>query len=82
MNKEEEVHNMIRIKNICQGIPDNLQSQEYNEILLKIKIFLLKHCQHVIVNDSIDIDPDKSMDICYCIKCETTFGNPTFHGKP
>jgi hypothetical protein len=70
---EMEVELMIRVKNICQSIPDNLQSKEYQEILNKINDFLLKHCQHEIVNDSIDIDPDKSMDICYCSKCESTF---------
>jgi hypothetical protein len=79
MNTAEELQVMLRIKNICQSIPDNVQSQEYNEIMLKIKFFLMKHCQHEIVYDSIDIDPDKSVDICYCVKCETTFGNPTFH---
>jgi len=82
MNNEEEIEIMIRIKKICQNIPDNVQSQEYNEILFKIKNFLLKHCKHEIINDSIDIDPEKSMDICYCVKCETTYGNPTFYCKP
>ena len=30
-------------------------------------------CQHNIVTDLIDIDPDKSMIIKYCVKCEKTF---------
>ena len=79
MSKEEEVLVLLQAKIICQSIPDNVQSQEYNDILFKIKNFLMKHCKHEIVNDSIDIDPDKSMDICYCVKCESTFGNPTFN---
>jgi hypothetical protein len=73
MNEEEEVQLMIRAKNMCQHIPTDLRSKEYQEILMKINDFLLKHCQHEIVNDSIDINPDKSMDICYCVKCEITF---------
>ena len=38
-----------------------------------INNFLLNHCEHDIVNDSIDIDPDKSESISYCIKCNITF---------
>jgi|UniRef100_A0A6C0IMM6 hypothetical protein len=30
-------------------------------------------CNHVLVNDSIDISPDESQTIIYCEKCETTF---------
>ena len=29
-------------------------------------------CQHKWIIDYIDIDPDTSMQICYCIKCEET----------
>ena len=70
---DAEVELMIRAKNICQRMPADLRSKEYQEILIKITDFLLKHCQHELVNDSIDIDPDKSIDICYCVKCEITF---------
>lgn len=30
-------------------------------------------CKHEIVTDLIDIDPDRSMTIEYCTKCEKTF---------
>ena len=30
-------------------------------------------CEHDIVTDLIDIDPDRSMTINYCTKCEKTF---------
>lgn len=30
-------------------------------------------CEHDIVTDLIDIDPDRSMTIKYCTKCEKTF---------
>jgi hypothetical protein len=70
---DAEVELMIRAKNMCQRMPADLRSKEYQEILIKINDFLLKHCQHEFVNDSIDINPDKSIDICYCVKCEITF---------
>jgi hypothetical protein len=30
------------------------------------------NCEHEWVKDLIDIDPDRSKEICYCIKCELT----------
>ncbi len=35
-------------------------------------------CEHEITTDFIDIDPDKSMTIYYCIKCEKTFSFSSF----
>jgi hypothetical protein len=29
-------------------------------------------CQHEWIKDLIDIDPEKSQMICYCVKCELT----------
>jgi hypothetical protein len=29
-------------------------------------------CEHDWVNDTIDINPDSSKNICYCVKCEIT----------
>lgn len=29
-------------------------------------------CEHEWTNDLIDIDPDRSQEICYCVKCEIT----------
>ena len=39
-----------------------------NEIQTHIK----NNCEHEWINDSIDIDPDRSRDICYCVKCDLT----------
>ena len=35
-------------------------------------------CVHEITTDFIDIDPDRSMTIYYCIKCEKTFSFSSF----
>lgn len=37
-----------------------------------IHIHIKNKCEHEWVNDSIDIDLDRSQDICYCVKCEVT----------
>lgn len=34
---------------------------------------LKSKCNHVLINDTIDISPDESRTITYCQKCESTF---------
>jgi len=43
------------------------------EIKNKIEEYIRKHCNHKIVYDLIDLTPDSSKTIRYCIKCSTTF---------
>jgi archaellum component FlaC len=54
-------------------------SEEYNnlinnlETLKKFFEYEIKNkCEHEWTNDLIDIDPDRSQEICYCVKCEIT----------
>lgn len=62
-----EYLNMFDDTNINNDISRNLD-------ILKtyIQYKLDNKCTHEWVNDTIDIDPDRSQDICYCIKCEVT----------
>jgi|TARA_B100001287_G_scaffold235848_1_gene208174 hypothetical protein len=66
----EIIENIIKIKNILISCEKN---DEINIILKKVDEFLLKHCRHEIVDDLIDIDPDRSKSIRYCEKCFITF---------
>ena len=51
----------------------NKNKLDYNKNMLKkIDNFIIKKCQHVWVNDLIDIDPDRSKNIKYCSKCYLT----------
>lgn len=51
----------------------------YNESIINLET-LIKHidyhiknkCNHEWIDDLIDIDPDRSKEICYCVKCEVT----------
>lgn len=51
----------------------------YNESIINLET-LIKHveyhiknkCNHEWIKDLIDIDPDRSKEICYCVKCEIT----------
>ena len=66
----ETIENIIEIKNMlisCEKI-DGI-----NEIMQSVDNFLLKHCLHEIIDDLIDIDPDRSKTIFYCKKCQLTF---------
>lgn len=54
-------------------------TETYNELIINLET-LIKHvqhhiqnkCQHEWIDDLIDIDPDRSQNICYCINCEIT----------
>jgi hypothetical protein len=37
--------------------------------------YIAKYCTHEIVEDTIDIDGDRCMSICYCKKCELNAGD-------
>lgn len=56
---------------------DNVK--ECNEVICdlyrlkdSIKDKIKDKCEHDWVNDTIDINPDSSKNICYCVKCEIT----------
>ena len=36
------------------------------------KFQIINKCDHEWITDLIDIDPDRSQLICYCVKCEIT----------
>jgi hypothetical protein len=43
------------------------------EIKNKMEEYIKTHCKHTIVYDLIDLTPDTSKTIRYCIKCSTDF---------
>jgi alanyl-tRNA synthetase len=45
----------------------------YKKEIKNICNVLKSKCNHILVNDSIDISPDESLTIIYCELCETTF---------
>ena len=70
---EEDIVNIIDAKKCLERLPIFLQNAEYKNIHTKMSEYLLKHCTHIIEHDSVDINPDKSIHIKYCIKCFHTF---------
>ena len=64
------IENLIQIKSLLISCEKN---DEINEIVKHVDNILLKNCTHRIVDDVIDIDPDRSKSIQYCEKCYVTF---------
>jgi hypothetical protein len=75
-NKVEiDFYNLIQ-KYINETDKINKNKLDYNKNMLKkIDNLIIKKCQHVWINDLIDIDPDRSKSIKYCSKCYLTHCN-------
>jgi len=73
--KDVHIQNLISLK---RSLENDIQGMEYTLEVRKTEVkflteLLKEHCNHTLVNDMIDIDPDKSMHISYCEKCESQF---------
>jgi hypothetical protein len=68
---------MTRVNSLLSSIPNNSNDDEYNKIKCAVSDYLLKKCNHKIVRDYVDVDPDRSWVVFYCIHCETTFDSET-----
>ena len=72
MDITEDIALMCSIKeNLIQL--DIEKNNDYINILDSITKYIEKYCHHDIIDDDIDITPEKSMRIHYCNKCMTTF---------
>ena len=68
---DEKLYYMIKARDALDKIPKDQHNTEYQEIYLKIKDYITKNCDHLFINDTIDIHPDKSQCITYCCRCFT-----------
>uniref|UniRef100_A0A6C0I2U8 Uncharacterized protein n=1 Tax=viral metagenome TaxID=1070528 RepID=A0A6C0I2U8_9ZZZZ len=68
-----DIDNMVQVKAILERISKENQQQEYTSILIKVNHYIETRCNHYIVTDTIDIDPDRSQAIHYCEICFKTF---------
>tara|TARA_B110000967_G_C18796175_1_gene515875 strand:- start:825 stop:1061 length:237 start_codon:yes stop_codon:yes gene_type:complete len=76
--EDAHMETMIAIRNLLEQELDIKQQKEcsfFMNIVEKVQQYVKIYCQHQIAEDLIDIDPDRSKTIYYCIKCETTFDN-------
>jgi hypothetical protein len=67
-----EVYVMLKVQKNLQTMPVTRQTPEYFDILKQVTKYLHKYCNHNVVVDLIDIDPDRSKTISYCTICGNT----------
>lgn len=64
---------METAKQILNTLPNDKQNPDYKNIIQLVEKYLIDHCNHNIIDDLIDIDPDRSKMIKYCTLCYKTF---------
>lgn len=69
----ECIQKISSAKSALSSIRPEDRDPEYSRILKLMEEYLSKNCDHEIVKDLIDLDPDRSKTITYCSKCYTTF---------
>ena len=70
---EKEVQDIINIYNsFFSPYFINILTQDTEKIITKINHMLKTKCEHEIVCDDVDISPERSIPIQYCMKCFTT----------
>jgi hypothetical protein len=65
-----------KAKDYLISIPKEKQNSDYKNIIQLIEKYLIEHsddCHHNIIEDLIDIDPDRSKLVKYCNLCYKTF---------
>lgn len=70
MSQTEICNAMIRSREILNTVHISIQDGSYRNIIKLIDSYLKTNCIHEYVDDMIDIDPDTSKNIRYCIHCE------------
>lgn len=67
---------MENAKRCLTTIVKDKQNADYKNIIQLIEKYLIQHsddCDHNIIEDLIDIDPDRSKMVKYCNLCYKTF---------
>lgn len=68
-----KIDSMVRALGALSYISAGDQDEEYNRVIASINDYIMKHCIHDKVYDSIDTGPESSKTICFCLHCYTTF---------
>jgi hypothetical protein len=73
MNNAEKLDAVHYARNRLLSVPLQHRDTEYAKLCTAIEQYLKTNCEHEIIKDLIDIDPDRSKTITYCTKCMVTF---------
>ena len=81
--ENDNLHTMIHIKKLLHGSfffsHDSQKKETYEQIKDLVDNYLRIYCNHTLIEDWIDMDPDRSQCIVYCEKCESSFTPKTKH---
>ena len=70
MEPSEDILHMAEAKIHVERLATEQRTTEYNAILSSINHYLKRNCKHEdIIEDDIDITPEISQKITYCIQC-------------
>lgn len=70
---KQRIHSISVALNRLNMINQISYDKEYNDICSLMKEYIEKKCKHEIIIDSIDISPECSKTIEYCLVCMKSF---------
>jgi len=70
---EEKLDAVQYARDRLLSVPLQHRDADYAKLCTALEQYLKKKCEHEIITDLIDIDPDRSRTITYCTKCMVTF---------
>jgi hypothetical protein len=68
----DELDTLIRVKKMMYSKPLVNRTETFKKLYDEIENLCMKHCEHHWIKDMFDIDPDRSIEVIYCIHCECT----------
>jgi hypothetical protein len=72
MLDNSDIQEVITIKRVLENLIKEQDNVHLINALEQLNQFLNQNCSHDYIDDYIDIDPDRSMQITYCTRCMMT----------
>ena len=72
MIENSDIQEILNVKKVLENLIKEQDNAHLKNALEQLNLFLIQNCIHEFVDDFIDIDPDRSMQISYCSKCMMT----------
>ena len=72
MLENSDIQEVLIIKKRIENLVKEQDNAHLKNALEQLNQFLNQNCSHDYIDDFIDIDPDRTMQIIYCTKCMMT----------
>jgi hypothetical protein len=72
MLENSDIQEVLLIKKRIENLIKEEDNAHLRNALEQLNQFLIQNCSHDYVDDFIDVDLDRSMQITYCTKCMMT----------